>query len=411
MEEFAKLFLTGRRAESYARFRRIGLILAIVSAALALIPVFFSMVTENLPLTVTLSALGILLGAGNVGLQLYGTAYMRGLASLQREANALELRGEEASRMEKVYSAWEETLGRRHGFQYLSIALTAISYIVLFTAVILCAVSDLPEVSLFVACLLFGVLAGVASAIRTVSEGRARAAFYERAEREIGELKREKLGVSEKKISAEAENARGFSEIPVSVAMFLKEDVEKEDFRALNNKSSIIGFSVGFALGVGILLPIFISGVYEKLGPVVSWLLPAGIFAAAFGVLFCTLLPIEARKKEVYRRNLEKLGDGEADAIRKQLQAAWIRSQKAGNGMFFGAFALPVALGIILGLIQYFNVEGAVLVESIGTFTMACLIPAAFLAFVIWAVMFAVYRKKVRPLEALLKQKLSEEEP
>ena len=40
---------------------------------------------------------------------------------------------------------------------------------------------------------------------------------------------------------------------------------------------------------------------------------------------------------------------------------------------------------------------------------MLLLIPAALISLVIWMIMFACYRRKVRPIEAQLKKKLREE--
>ncbi len=409
MQEFIRLFLTGKRAENMARFRRMAAIFGAVGAILTLVPAFFTIVTENVPLTVAFSVLGVLFGAATAFLKYYEAAYARVLVELQNEANTYELRGEAHARYEKLYAAWRETLGKRSVLRPLSALLTGLSYLLLAACAVVCAVWSLPSFVLLVACLVFGILSGVASVTETISESRARAALYERAEQEIGEIKREKLGVSEMKISAEAENARGSSDLPVSVAMFLKDDVEKEEYRVINRRSSIIGFSVGFALGVAIILPILMAGAWEKLGPTVTWLLAGSIVAAFAGVLFALLLPLEAKKREIYKRNYEKLGEGEADGLRKQLQAAWIRAQSMGNTMFFIAFALPVALGVILGLIGYFKTAEVGLAESIGSSIMVFLIPAAILSVVVWIIMFACYRRKVRPVEAQLKEKLHEE--
>lgn len=409
MEEFIRLYLTGSRADNMARFRRMTAIFGVIGALLTLVPVFFTIVVENIPLTIVFSVLGILFGAANVGLKFYETAYLRVLVELQSAANALELRGEGRARSETLYAVWEETLGKRDARRKIALLLTGLSYVLLAATAIVCAVCSLPSVVLLAACIAFGVLSAVASGMQTVAEGRARAALYERAEKEIGELKREKLGLSEKKIAAEAENARGFSQIPVSVALFLKDDVEKEEFRVINHRSSIIGLTVGFALGVAIVLPMLLGDLWNGLGSTVTWLLAGSVLVTATGVLFALLLPLEAKKNEIYRRNGDKLGKGETDDIRRRLQEAWVSSQRRGNAMFLAFLVASVAGGIILGLIGYFTVEGAVLADCIGSSIMALLIPAAIVSLVIWMIMFACYRRKVRPVEALLKAKLSEE--
>ncbi len=409
MDEFLRLFLTGKRAENMEKFRRVAAIFGLIGAILTLVPVFFTIVVENVPLTVVFSVLGVLFGAATAFLKYYEAAYAQILVGLQNEANTYEMRGEERTRNERLYAAWTETLGKRSVFRPLSAALTGFSYLLLAVSAIVCAVYSLPSVVLFVTCLVFGILVGVASGMSAIAEGRARSALYERAEREIGEIKREKFGLSEKKIFAEAENARGFSCLPFSVAMFLKEDVEKEDFCAVSKKSDIAAFAVGLALGVSLLLPVLLAGVWEKLGSTAVWLLAGSVLAVAVGVLFAIVFPLETKKREIYKRNYEKLGEGEADGLRKQLQAAWIRSQKAGNLMFFIALAAPVTLGVILGLIGYFKTAEALLAESIGSCIMAFLVPAAIISIVIWIIMFACYRRKVRPIEAQLKEILYEE--
>ncbi len=410
MEEFIRLYLTGVRAENMARFRRVAMVFGLIGAVLALLPVLFTFAVENVPLTVAFSVLGVLFGAASVALKWYEVAYLRVLVELQSAANALELRGEERARSETLYAVWTETLGKRGALRRIAMALTGLSYVLLAVTAIVCVVYSLPSFVLLIACIVFGVLSAVASGMQTVAEGRARAALYERAEKEIGELKREKLCLSERKIAAEAENARGFSQLPVSVALFLKDGVEREEFRAIDRRSGIIGFSVGFALGVAIVLPMLLGDLWNRLGSTVSWLLAGSVLVTATGVLFALLLPLEAKKNEIYRRNEEKLTKGETDDIRRRLQTAWIRSQRRGNGMFLAFLVASVAGGLVLGLIGYFTGEGTVLADCIGSSIMALLVPAAILSLIIWMIMFACYRRKARPLEAQLREKLAEEE-
>lgn len=403
MEEFIRLYLTGKRAENMARFRRMRTILGLIGAFFTLIPVFLTIAADNLPLTVAFSALGVLFGVAEAGLNYYEAAYLRALVELQSEADALELRGAERARSEKLHAAWAETLGKRSVLWKIAPLLTGLSYLLLAASAVVCAALSLPPIILLAACILFGILAGVSSGMQTVADGRARASLYERAEREIGELKREKLGLSEKRIFAEAENARGFSQLPVSVAAFLKEDVEKEDFRAVSKKSGILSFAIGFGLALAILLPIPLGSVWEKLGSTVSWLLGGSILTVAFGIMLALLLPLEARKREIYRRNYEKLGEGEADALRRELQTAWVRLQRRANRMFLAILVGSVALGVLVGLIGYFTVEGVILADAIGSSIMLFFFPAAILSVIVWIVMFAVYRRSVRQREARLK--------
>ncbi len=408
MEEFIRLYLTGKRAENMARFRRMRTIFGLIGAFFTLIPVFLTIAADNLPLTVAFSALGALFSVAEAGLNYYEAAYLRGLVELQNEANEIELRGEERIRSEKLYAAWMETLGKRSLFRPISAVLSGGSYLLLAASAVVCAACSLPSAVLLVACFAFCILICTASVMRVMGEGRGRTALYERAEREIEEIKRQKFGLPEARIASESENARAFSSVPLSVMMFLKEDTERAEFQIVAKRSGVAAFLIGLAIGVAFILST-IGELWEKLGPTLSWLLAGAFFALLFAVFFAFLFPLERRKKEIYKRNFQKLGEGETDALRKQLQAAWIRLQKAGNIMFFIALMAPILAGTALGFIGYFTVEGVVLADAIGGSIMCLLIPAAILSVIIWIVMFAVYRKRVRPTEILLKEKCSEE--
>lgn len=404
MDEFLKLYLTGKRAENMVRFRRMTAGFGIVGAVLTLLPVFFTILAENVPLTVVFSVLGVLFGAVNVGLKFYETAYLRVLVELQRAADGLELRGEEGTRSEKLYAAWTETLGRRSALWKIATLLSGSSYLLLAASAIVSAACSAPPYVLLFACLAFGVLACVASGMQTVAEGRARTAFYERAEREIEEIKREKFGMSEKRIASETENARAYSAVPLSVLMFLKEEPEKADFRAAAKKSGIAGTLLGLFFFAAIVFCISFGGALESLGDTVSWLLGGSVFAVGLGVFLAVALPLEGKKREIFRRNFAKLGEGEADGLRKELQTAWLRLQKGGNAMFCGVLIASVGLGILVGIVGYCTTEGAVLADCIGSCVVCFLIPAAILSVVAWFVIFAVYRRKVRPAEGRLRE-------
>ncbi len=411
MEEFIKLFFTGKRAENLARFRRTMTAFGIVGIILAALPAvlsYLSLTEFNLVFGILSSVFGILFGIAGVALRQYQTAYIRGLAELQNAANETELRGEEREVHLKMYAAWTETLGKRSKTGILSAILTLLGYSLIITVGFLFAFVSVPDVVFMVSCILFGLLLIAPTILDVTAEGRARTAFYERAEREIEEVKRKKLGLSEKKIASESENARAYSAVPLSVRMFLKEETERSDFQDIAKWSGVLSLLLGFIIGAALVIFPF-TGMEDTLGPALTWTL-----AGAFGVLvvtifFAAIYPLERRKKEIYRRNDMKLGKGEADGLRRDLQMAWTGLQRSGNIMFLVAFALPFVLGTALGLFGYFTVEGVVLAESIGSSIMLLLIPAALISLVIWMIMFACYRRKVRPIEAQLKKKLREE--
>ena len=411
MDEFIKLFFTGKRAENMARFCRIMNIFGVIGSLLTLLPVILSFASENpnLPLIASFSAIGMLFGAAGVILKNYKTAYARGLAELQDAANEVELRGEERETYAKLYAAYMGTLGRRNPYGILAAVFTLLSYVVLVTVAIVCAVMPIPQVYMLVACIIFSVLIVIPTVLEVTAEGKARTALYERAEREIEEIKRKKLGLSEAKIASESENARAYSSVPLSVMMFLKEDAERAEFQTVAKRSGVAGLIIGVAMVAAIFLSAF-EELWERLGSTLTWLLAGAFFVVLFALFFAFLFPLERRKKEIYKRNYEKLGGGEADTLRKQLQAAWIRLQKAGNAMFIIVLAASVLFGVILGLVGYFTVAETALAECIGSSVILFLIPAAILSVIAWIVMFAVYRRRVRPMEMLLKEKRREEE-
>lgn len=398
MDEFAELYFTGSNAEGYTKFRRIVRIFSLVGAVFALVGAVFAFFENtSIALQLPFCIIGVLFGfAANIVL-LFKRRVFGIFFELQKAQNGLEKQGETKERDERL----AEAFGKSHPVRGLPSELIAAlfrcaSFLTLCVVSVLIGAGILSEILLLpfaIACCLLSI---VPSAWVTVREMKERAAFYALAGADIDAVKRERFGASEKKIFAEAESARGFSSIPTSVELFLKEDVERKEFGRITSKSSIVGFLVGIFLGVSLLLPILLAGVWEKIGSTIVWTIAGTVLVLACGALFAFVLPLEARKKEIFRRNYEKLGESEADTIRRYLEDAWIRSQKLGNYMFLAFFAGAIVLGIALGLTGHFMGE-AELVESIGTWIMCCLIPAAIVSFIVWAVMYAVYRKKVPP--------------
>lgn len=405
MEEFLSLYLTGKRAEDFRRFNRFTSAVGLFGGLLALIPVLLHLFgIGDPPLNISLCAVGLLFEIAASVLSLLKRRYSDGLVEIEHSTTLHAGSDREREIAEKLYDAWRETYGRRDVRLILSMGIAALGYLTLVLSVILVTCLPLPGYFLPIACIVSAAILMIPVVIRTSLEGSARARLYGRAGREIDEMKRTKLSRSEARICREAEYAQGFSLLPVSVAMFLKEDVEREEFRSLSKRSGIVSFIIGFLFAlIVILTPVFLSGVLERIGTTLSWTLVGLLFAAVLCILLALLIPIEGRKREIYRRNAEKLGENEADNVRMQLQSAWIRLQRGGNRMFLCFLIGSVVLGLVLGLIGYFTGMGENLAESIGSSVMCFLIPAAILSVVIWCIVFAVYRKRVRPLELRLK--------
>lgn len=406
MEEFLRLYLTGRRAEDLGRFRNFRTAIGLLGALLAVIPVFLNLFgAENAPLSIVLTVLGFLFEAAVAVLSFVQKKFADTLVELENAAIEIEKDGEERENYRKLYAAWRETFGKRDLSRILSAVFTVLGFAVLATAVLLETFLELPDFVLPVACIAAAIVLSVPAWMQAMGEAKARAALYEKAGREIDEIKRSKFGVSERKIRTQSENARGFSALPVPVAMFLKEGTEREDFRIVTRRSGI----VAAFLGIVFVVLIFLMGFWEEMEPTVAWTVILSVLAAALVLFFALALPLEGRKREIYRRNERKLTDSRADTLRRELQGAWVAQQRRGNIMFLCFLLAPLFIGVVYGIIGYALGYDLSLIVAIGSTFMICLIPAAIVSLVIWTIMYAVYRKRVRPTEGEL-QKISEEE-
>ena len=123
-------------------------------------------------------------------------------------------------------------------------------------------------------------------------------------------------------------------------------------------------------------------------------------------VYFAIVFPLERRKREIFQRNEGKFGEGEADALRWRLQRAWLRLQRAGNIMFASFLGAAATAGIALGIVWFVSAAEVNLFAAIGSCVCALLVPTALVSLLVWIVMYAVYRKKVRPTEVCLRESI-----
>ncbi len=408
MDEFLRLYLTGRRAEDLQKFRRFRTVIGLLGAILAVIPVFVNLFgAPNAPLSIAMTVLGFLFEAAATVLSFVQKKFVDTLVELENAAIEIEKQGEERENYKKLYEAWRETFGKQNLRMIVSAAFTVLGFGTLAAAVLLSTFLELPEIVLPIACLVAAVVLATPAFMQATGEAKARAMLYEKAGREIDEIKRSKFGVSERKIFSQSENARGYSALPVPVAAFLKEEAEKEDFRTVNKRSGI----VAAFLGLVFVALIFLMGFWEEMEPTVAWTVILSVLAAALVLFFALALPLEGRKKGIYKRNAQKLADSRADTIRRQLQGAWIAQQRRGNIMFLCFLLAPLVIGIVYGSIGHALGYELSLIVAIGSTFMICLIPAAIVSLIIWTIMYAVYRKRVRPAEAELQKILEEERP
>ena len=408
MDEFLKLYLTGKRAEDLKKFNHFRTVIALLGALFAVIPVFINLFgAKNAPLSIVFTVLGFLLETAAAVLSFVQKKFVGALVELENAAIEIEKEGEERENYKKLYEVWLETFEKQDLRMVFSAVFTVLGFAILAAAVLISTYMELPEIVLPIACIVAAVVLTTPAFMQATGEAKARALLYEKAGREIDEIKRSKFGISERKIFSQSENARGYSMLPVPVAMFLKDGTESEDFRIVNKRSGI----VAAFLGLVFVALIFLMGFWEEMEPTVAWTVILSVFAAAIVLFFVLALPLEGRKKGIYRRNEQKLTDSRADTLRRQLQSAWIAQQRRGNIMFLCFLLAPLLIGIVYGSIGHALGYELSLIVAIGSTFMICLIPAAIISLIIWTIMYAVYRKRVRPTEAELQKILEEERP
>ncbi len=408
MEEFYCLFLVGREARSRAVFRRMILIVGALGALLELAPVLIAVLGgEHAVLIFAFSLAGLLpeLLSNILGY----LAFRREVTYVetQNARNEAELQGRDRALYGALYSAWKKATAKQSASAIVALVCRELGFALLPILVGITAYLSLPAFVLVAAFFVSAILLIVSFALNISSELSMRAVLYKEAGKEIDEIKRTKFGFDEKRIAREAETARAFSFLPAPVALFLKEKEDREAFRTVAKKSGIAGFIFGFTLGLILFLTFVISSAVDADPNVSSAIvLVLGIVVC---VIYCKFIfPFERRKREIYQNNAEKLSEGEEDVLRRVLQSAWVKVQRAGNIMFSCFAVLPFLAGTVLSAVGYAIGAETTLFASIGTYIMVLLIPLAVLSLIVWAVMYAVYRKKVCPAELALREHMGE---
>lgn len=413
MDEFAKLFLRGNCAEAMRRYLRILRTVALVGAVFVLVAAILSW-QETLPLWLTamFSVAGFATEGAANALDLMKPRRLGGLAFAQNEENSLERAGRERERHEAVYRAYRESFsgfssGKRlwilGTMRLLISAALAVSCLLVSAGIV---VSDVILFSIA----LSAVLAGCCGVYDTVLESRARANFYRLAEREIDEIKAEELHISPERAAREAETARSASSIPEPIELFLKEDSERRDFRAVSRRGTVTGLFLGVLYFLVLAGMIAVGEAVGELGAGISWSIVLTVFAVVFVLSFVLIFSLSRRQKEIFIRNAAKLGGSEADSLRAQLQGMWLRSQRAGNIMFGCFTAGAILLGGTLGLLAYFtNSDGMPVSECLATGILPVLVYAAIVSLIVWIVMYAAAKRKMRPVIGQLRERMQEE--
>lgn len=404
MDELLRSLLTGKRANLYRRFRQYSAAVGLLGALLVLVPVLFGLAgKENFLLSVVLYALGALSEVAGFLLECAAIPLARNLMEVQHAADLIETSGDERGAREAVYEGWRKCFPRARAGKIVAAAMRAAGYLLLAGGGIAVACGALQSEFLFLACVLLGMLAVVSAVVGSVAEGRAAADLYGLAEREIDFLKRMQ-GEPEQKISRDRETARGFSPLPRTVALFLKEGEERADFRRLSGRSSLYACLSGAMIGaLTFLLPTLTA---ERWGETAMWGVLGAVCLIVISGTFALVSPLQRKLKLVYARNAAKLGENDADALRLQLQKAWIFQQRVGNLIFSAAIGIALVAGTVVGILLRVFDQTVALVPALGGCICSFLVYAAVLSMIVWLIFYGVQRHKLRPIERELSEKL-----
>lgn len=179
---------------------------------------------------------------------------------------------------------------------------------------------------------------------------------------------------------------------------FLTDDLRVE-YRLLQKRSdvSMIGWMIAFVL-------LFASGLND-MAPTAALVLGC-IFAALVLFLIVRMVQLQRRINALWKANERSFTESEIDELRRSLQNAYLRLQRRGNLLFLSAIALAVIGAIVLTAVGYAlgEVDAASLWENFAGTAFLLLLVFAVAAFVIWAVVYAMCRRRVAPMEKRLSE-------
>lgn len=179
---------------------------------------------------------------------------------------------------------------------------------------------------------------------------------------------------------------------------FLTDDLRVE-YRLLQKRSdvSMIGWMIAFVL-------LFASGLND-MAPMAALVLGC-IFAALVLFLIVRMVQLQRRINALWKANERSFTESEQDELRKDLQNGYLRLQRRGNMIFLSAIVLAVVGAIAMTAVGYGlgEVDAVSLWENFAGTAFLLLLVFAVAAFVIWVIMYAMYRRRVSPVEKRLSE-------
>lgn len=399
MEEFALLFLRGERAAGYKRMDLACRIVTSLAAFCVIIPALIALISQQETLPTALQLSFVLAGAAFTAVSALLTwrkeRYTAGLLEQQNAANRLEGRGEWGKRQAFLYENYAAVFGNTN-YRIISTLLCLLGQLFIYAAC--CLLLLLPNRGLWGSFLFFAAIVCIVGGALAKSsrEGNLRAEFYRRAGKEYAEAKRE-AGYSDARISNDINMAQSTASIHPTVGRFLKEDAEREEFRRL--KKSNVAVVIVSVLAFVACFVLMESHTQQCLGSTVSWSVILAIFALMTVGIAIFALKYAARERDIFMRNAEKLTDSELDLLRRALQTQWMRLQKRGNLMFAACFGAGILAGVILGIIGTVLGKNTDLLSSVGSCVLLLTIACGVVSLIIWTIMYAVARRKLKPTE------------
>lgn len=416
MYEFLKIFLSGERVDRYRRAQRLTTVCRLLLFLSACVPYIVIMARgENMLPKGLVIALVCLVGVFGV-LDLVASYRQTSLAYMlteeQHEANLREYTGEALSTREKLYSVFLQVYAARRKSAFWEEQIYRVtSLLPLLASEIfygLFSQNEDARVYMTLVFLLCALLIGVFGSVTAKKALKQQSEFYDAAQAEIEQIKREG-GVRKQAIVRAEERAKaGGGRNPI-IELFLKEPEEREGVRKAQTKSGI--GAVLLMIGFVALLSAFLPKEGEQSGTVSYVLIAISMPLLLLGLILVIFSSLEQR--QVFYRNERKLTQSEGDVLRRDLQGKFMKMQKISSIFMLSIVLCGAALGVALAFLgMKFAAERGesyVFSEQLFGCLYACVLYACLLSLIVFTVVFIVYRKKTKGEEAALRNCIAKE--